>query len=99
MVEPTVSDCDFLIYMRHQINYLFPSETSSNFELNANRVVFRNVIEPIRAFQRGAYEQGHDISLYQAYRIFENLVLLLTIVIQYLYPTKKVQDTGSHRSN
>ena len=99
MVEPTVSDCDFLIYMRHQINYLFPSETSSNFELNANRVVFRNVIEPIRAFQRGAYEQGHDISLYQAYCIFENLALLLTTVIQYLYPTKKVQDTGSHRSN
>ena len=93
MEKPSVPDEEFLVYLRFQLNHMFPIETH-NIVYDPDlpcpfpewrRIYWKKIVYALKAFQDQARAQGREILLIDIYRTLENLILFFLIAIQFLF--------------
>ena len=93
MDKPSVPDEEFLVYLKFQLNHMFPIETHNivyDPDLpdpfpDWSRIYWKKIVNALKAFQDQARAQGREILLIDIYRTLENLILFFIIAIQYLF--------------
>ena len=83
MANLDITDWDFNIYLWNELKRLIPETRDSNNVANWHKyysVIFRS----ISCFQKTARRQNINITLTQAFAIFENITKLFVFVLQLL---------------
>ena len=83
MANLDITDWDFNVYLWNELKCLIPETRDSSNIANWHRY-YSVIFNSISLYQKKARRQGINITLTQAFAIFENITVLLLFVLQLL---------------